>query len=417
MPRKLEPGVEKRNFILNAVEGGLFISSGAFTSAQTVLPALVTRLGGTNVEIGALGVISYAALFFPQILAARYTETQPWKKPWPVWIGLAHRMVVLVIGVEILSFGESRPALSLLLLLILLLVQQILVGITTPGWFDLIAKVTPPNRRGRLIGLRTSLGGASAFIGSLVLTWLLVHFQYPLNYALAFFLGYSLQMASLAVQWQLVEVEPSTIMQRRPVSEFLLAIPAMLRENQAYRKFLASSALLIVAAMPIGFFTVYGLRHFDAPEAVVGEFTLTMVATQVVSALANGYLSDRFGNKIVLILAGGSMLLASIIASVAPTLGWYRLVFVFLGINLGSEVMARYNIAVEFGPPEQRSTYIGVMNTLLAPFYFSGLLGGWFVDRFGFVPLYAIACVFSVVGLAALTLRVKEPLGMRHRDR
>ena len=405
--------VEKRNFVLNAAEGGIFISSGAFTSAQTVLPALVARLGGTNFEIGILGVISYAALFFPQILAARYTETLPWKKPWPVWIGLAHRMVVLVIGIVILVFGETRPGLSLTLLLSLLLIQQILVGLTTPGWFDLFVKLTPPNRRGRLIGLRTSLGGASAFLGGLVLTWLLVQFRFPLSYALAFFLGFALQMISLVVQWRLIEEEPSRIMPRRPVAEFLYAIPAMLRENPAYRTFLFSTALLIVAAMPVGFFTAYGLRHFDAPEAVVGEFTLTIVATQVVSALGNGYLADRFGNKIVLILAAGSLLLATVTASLAPTLGWYRLVFVFLGINLGSEIMARYNIAVEFGPQVQRSTYIGVMNTLLAPFYCMGLFGGWFIDRFGFVPLYAIAASFSILGLIVLTLKVTEPARRR----
>ncbi len=405
---------ETRNFVLNAAEGALFISSGAFLSAQTVLPALITRLGGSNVEVGALGVFSYAGLFLPQIFAARYVETLPRKLPWALTYGALHRLVVLLMGASILVFGVSRPLLALWLLLGFVLVMQILVGISTPGWFDMFTKLTRVTRRGRLIGIRTSLGGASAFVGSLVLTWLLGNVSFPLSFACAFFIGFALQTASLAVQWNLVETVPSRTVPRRPLSEFIRAIPQVLRTNHAFRLFLGSSALLVVATMPVGFFAVYALRHFGAPDIIIGEFTLIIVATQVVSALVNGYIADRFGNKVVLILAAGAMLCATLIAFVAPSTGWYRLVFLFVGVVLGSETMARYNIAVEFGPPERRSTYVGMMNTLLSPMYLSGLAGGWLIDRLGFHTLFAVAAGFSLLGIWVLVFRVRDPRRAAH---
>ena len=70
----------KRNFLINLFEGALFIAGGSFISAQTVLPALVNRLGGGNLTIGALGVIVWIGLFIPQTFAARYAQAQPWKK-------------------------------------------------------------------------------------------------------------------------------------------------------------------------------------------------------------------------------------------------------------------------------------------------------------------------------------------------
>ncbi len=78
-------------------------------------------------------------------------------------------------------------------------------------------------------------------------------------------------------------------------------------------------------------------------------------------------------------------------------------------MNLGTELMARYNLAVEYGPPEQRSTYIGLMNTVLAPFYLSGIVAGWIVDHFGFTAMFIISMVFSVAGLYVLARRVVDP--------
>ncbi len=400
---------EKRNFLLNVAEGALFISSGGFVSAQTVLPGLITRLGGTNVEVGVLGVLVYAGLFLPQIFAARYVETLSWKLPWALTFGLLHRLVLLIIAVVVLVLGDRHSQLALWLFLGLYLLMQLLVGISTPGWFDMFSKLTRVTRRGRLIGIRTSLGGASALVSSLVLTWLLANVAFPRSFAFAFFLAFAFQSLSLVAQWNLVESAPSPTVPRKPVFAFLRDVPAVLRTNHGFRLFLVSSGLLVVATMPVGFFTVYALRHFGAEDSIIGEFTLIIVATQVISALVNGYLADRFGNKAVLLFAGAAMLVASLLAVIAPTLGWYRLVFLFLGIVLGSEVMSRYNISIEFGPTEKRSTYIGMMNTLLAPMYLSGLLGGWLADTVGFRGLFLIAACFSLVGLWLLATRVTDP--------
>src|SRR5512135_3197401 len=90
-----KPGdILRRNFIINIFEGGSYISSSAFVSVQTVLPALVARLGGSNIEVGALGVIGWVFVFLPQIFAVRYGDTLPWKKPYVVWLGLAQRSVI-----------------------------------------------------------------------------------------------------------------------------------------------------------------------------------------------------------------------------------------------------------------------------------------------------------------------------------
>jgi len=359
--------------------------------------------------VGALGVMVYFGLFLPQIFSARYVETLPWKKRWTMTMGGTHRSLVLVMGVSILVFGGSKPDVALWVFLALFTLMQVIIGVATPGWFEMFAKITPARKRGRLVGARNSVGGVAALFCGLALTWLLAVYPFPLNFALAFFAAFLLQMSSLATQSRLVEAEASPTTSRRPFFAFLKELPGVFRDNPPFRRFIESSALLTLATMPIGFFTVYALKQFRADESVVGEFTLMMVAIQVVSALVNGFVADKYGNKSALLVSAGALLCASITALVAPSLAWFRLVYLFLGVNLGTEIMARYNMSIEYGPARQRSTYVGLMNTALAPFYLSGMVGGMIIEWLGFGAVFALGALFSVAGLLFLVYRVVDP--------
>jgi len=242
-----------------------------------------------------------------------------------------------------------------------------------------------------------------------VLTWLLATFDFPLNYALGFFIAFGLQISSLIVQMNLVEGEPARVTERRPVFAYLRRLPEVFRANRNFKYFIISSAFLVVGNMPIGFFTVYALRTFSADESMIGQFTLSMLMTQAVSALISGFIVDRYGNKRALMIAAFGMLGATLWALAAPTLGWFRLVYVFLGANVGTELMARYNISAEYGPAEQRPTYVALMNTVLAPVYLSALAAGMVSDLFGYRTLFFVAAVFSVVGIFLLMARVRDP--------
>jgi MFS family permease len=408
MPNRTER-IGRRNFLLNLFEGAFFIAGSSLISSQTVLPALVTRLGGGNVAVGAVGVILYVGLFLPQLFAARYAQTLPWKKPWALGFGAVVRCVVMLIGVLLAFAGSMTPSMVLALFLLLFALQQMAIGVCTPGWFDLFAKLTPVSRRGRLSGLRTSFGGFAALLCSMLLTFLLTVLPFPWSYAAAFFAAALLQWVSLGLQFRLVEETPSPVMPRLAPGEFRRQLKAVLKSNREFRVFLLSSVFLVLASLPTGFFTVYALRRFQAPESAVGEFTLLIVSVQVVSALVNGYLADRYGNRVVVLMAGTAMLLASIWAVFAPTLAAFRLVFVFAGMHLGSELMSRYNMCVEYGPTEQRSTYIGLMNTFLAPVYLCGLAGGWVSDRFGYETLFVLGILSSLAALTLFLFRVKDP--------
>lgn len=416
MKHRSSAEVEKRNFILNFVEGALFSSSVGFMSTQTMLPALIVKLGGSNIEVGAIGVITAVGLFLPQIFAARYVETHAWKKPWAIKYGLIQRVVVLVAGVSIFVFGGHAPRTALWIFLALYALNQIMLGVTTPGWFEMFAKMVPVHKRGRLTGIRSSLGGIGAFLCGITLTWYLTRFEFPLNFSLAIISVFVLQGASIVVQLFLIEAEPSPTVERKPFFAYLQQLPQIFRDNIPFRNFILAMIVQIVATMPVGFFTVYALQRFSANETIVGAFTLAIVAVQVVSSLGIGALADKFGNRLALLIAATALFLANVWAMFAPSLDSFVLVFIFLGINLGAELLARYNIAIEYGPPEQRALYIGVMNTVVAPFYGVAMIGGAISNALGYTALFLIGTIASCVGIGMMLFIVREPRTFaRHR--
>ena len=399
----------KRNFLLNLLEGTLFTSAGSLNSMQTVLPALVAQLGGSNFHIGAVAVVGYGSFFLPQIFAARYAEAAPWKKTMTIRIGAMHRGVLLALASVLLIWGRRSPDTVLFLFFVLYGLNQLLAGMTSPFWIDFFGKLTPLRLRGRLVGLRASTGAVGALMCGLALTWLLGFFPFPTNLGVALLLAAILQFASLVAQIFVHEPDPSNVKPISPLGEYIRSLPTFFRHDTGFAAFIIACALYVLGGIPVGFYAAYALRSMHAPGSMVGGFTVAMVLVQIGSATANGFLADRYGYKIPLLVSGLSTAIASLTAIAAPSAEWFYLVFIFVGINIGSESTARSNMAIEFGTEHQRASIVGLLNTMLAPCYFVGILGGSMVDVFGFKWLFVFGALSSLAGFFVMSKFVHDP--------
>ncbi len=401
--------LKRRNFILNVFEGGTYISANGFAAVQTVLPALIARLGGSNLEVGAVMVAGFSFQFLPQIFSARFAEASPWKKPGTLLYGLLQRCVMILMGVMLWLLGGRYPSLTLTLVLVLYAVNQAFSGIASPFWVDFIAKLTPPHWRGRLIGFRTSMGGGGGFVAGLILTGILASISFPGNFALAFVLAGLLQSVSLVIQSRVVESTASEVAPREPLVSYILTLLEIIRRGREFFLFIVAMALFILGSMAVPFYTVYAVRQLQAPEEMIGAYTTMMVVIQIGSALVTGIVADRYGNKVALMIAGGGLALASFIALITTSPALFLIVFLFLGVNVGSEVMSRYNMAIDFAPERRRSTFVGLVNTILAPMYLAGILGGIVGDLFGYHAVFLISLVCAGSGVLVLWFFVKDP--------
>jgi MFS family permease len=403
-----EMSQKRRNLRFHYIEGSLYMASLGILNVQTVYPSLVRRLGGSDIAIGLLPVIAFGVYLLPQILGANYASRDPLRRAFVLRLGLLQRLMILLLGVSVALLGAGIPSLALTVFFVAFTVTQILSGLVAPAWFDFLTKTIPPGMRGRLLGLRSSTGGLLSVLSSLLLTAAFAHLPFPESYALVFAVAFLWQISSWFVLRKVVETEPSHVQAPLPLIALAAKIRGILAAHASYRRFLVASALSTIGLMGAAFFMVAALEQSALEDSAVGLFTTIAVGSQVVSALALGWLGDRFGYRSPLLVCSGAMVAATALALVAQGLWTWYPVFALTGITVGAEMVSRFNFAVDCAPDHERALFVGVLNAWLAPWYLTNIAAGWIGESFGYGPLFVIGVTFAVAGFVALA-RVKDP--------
>ena len=196
----------------------------ALIPVQTMMPALIKRLGGGDVLIGTWPVVVYLAYFLPQVSSANYSVRSQYRKSMVVKFGFIQRLDILLLACMIALWGASAPTLSLALLFLIYISNQATSGTISPIWMDFLAKTTSPERRGKILGWRVSLAAMLALANSLILTAMLTILRFPYNYASAIGLAFLFQMGSLAAQYKVVEEKPSPVSAPVHLCRFVLPL-------------------------------------------------------------------------------------------------------------------------------------------------------------------------------------------------
>jgi MFS family permease len=399
------------NLFVNGLDLVFFTLGLSLVSRETVMPALVSTLTDSKLAIGLIPAIFSLSYYLPQLLVANFSERLRYKKPFVMLIaGPGERGAYLLIALVIWLLAEPSPELALVLFFLLLAVGGICSGTVTPAWYDIIAKTVPVQRRGRWAGISNSLGAFCAVGGALLVGQILERRAYPDNFALIFLLAFAAWLVSY-LGLALIREPPSlAVKERIPLVRYLGQLPAILRADHNYRRFLISRSTVHLGALASGFFVVYGQERFQVDGADIGLFTAVLVGSQALMNLLWGALADRAGHKLILSIAPFLMALAVINTWLAPAGPWLLLTFALVGAYLAAENVSAFNIIVEFAAEENLPTYIGLTNTLLAPMLtLAPILGGWLATSRGYGGLFGTAVTVAVLG-GLLTLRwVREP--------
>jgi MFS family permease len=111
------------------------------------------------------------------------------------------------------------------------------------------------------------------------------------------------------------------------------------------------------------------------------------------------------------------MVCAVLNAWLAPSTAWLAVTFLLLGMYSAADSVSAFNIIVEFCAPEDRPTYIGLTNTLLAPMLTLGpILGGWLATTLGYPGLFTTALVIAATGGLMMVSWVREPRAVLIRE-
>jgi MFS family permease len=383
----------------------------SFAAPATILPAFAAHLGASNLAIGAIPAVMTLGWFLPSLFLAPHTEALPRKLPFILRYTIWERLSLPALAGVAFVLAEAAPRLSLALLLFLMLAMAGVGGALMPAWMDVIGRAIPTTLRGRFFGAASLLASAGGLLAGAATTYLLAAFPEPQSYGLCFLAGSACLAGSYLALAAAREPAADSLRAPVPLGTYLGRIPALLRRDRNLVWFLVARGASTVGAMATGFYTVHALRAFGAPDWQVGVFTTLFLAGQMAANLTLGWLADRAGHRVVLALGVGALAAANVAALATTAAGPFGVAFLLAGVHHATISLSARTILLEFtDDPDERPTYVGLANTALAPLAFTApLAAGLMADRLGLPVVFALSAAVSLVALALLLARVREP--------
>lgn len=407
-----KPSIVRRNFALNVVDGAVFTFGLGFASRSTVLPVFVKNIGGDSIAISLIPVLWILGFNMPQIAIANYTSRVSPKKPLLLKTGLGQRLPWLLLAVVTFTMIEAVPAgVALPLFFLLLTLAAVGGSLNLPVWFDIVSKITPVRMRGRMFALRTVLGGVLGILAGWIVERILATWASPYSFGLLFGLAFGAMMISYVFITLLEEGDRTLPKERVRYRTYLRSLPAILRRETNFRNFLIGESLLVAATMVEAFFVVDAIESLSLPVSYAGRFTIVIMLSMVVGTLIFGYLADRWGHRINLVLAAAWMIVACGAALLANSVEVYYVAFVASALTLGLRTISRLPIIAELCREEDRPTFVALTNVVTAPFVLAGVAGGWLANVHGYDAVFIGAGLIAVAACAWLGLAVREPRG------
>lgn len=398
------------NFIVNLLDVTTFWFGFSLISATTIVPLYISQLSDSPLPIGLAAVIAQASWFLPQLFTANLVERLPRKKPVIVWFGLLLERLPMLLLVLSAVMAVRWPGVALVVFLVGYAWRGFGAGITATSWQDLIARCFPVTRRGRFMGLSLFAGTVAGTGAAALSAWLLDSLPFSRNFAINF----AIAAVFLFLSWSFISLtrEPEVALraQRRTGREFAAELPAIMRRDHNFRRFLIARTLLAFGALGTGFVTVAAISRWDIPNSTVGLYTAALLIGQAVATPVFGLLSDRFGHKMTLEMGALAAVIAFGAAWLAPEPIWYFGVFALLGVQNGAIIVAGILVIMEFARPEKRPTYAGLANTtvglasLAAP-----LVGAGLAAVLGYDLLFASSAIITLASLLLMHFWVREP--------
>ncbi len=380
-----------------------------FASTTTVLPEFVRQLTGSAVLIGLIISLTEGAWRAPQLLIANWLANKPRKKMYLTRAGLIGRPAYLLMALALVLGVAKAPTLAVVLFFVLHTAMYLTMSVDSLVWWDVLAKAIPAQRRGRILGYSTALRGVISIAAGLLIAYLLGDSGpgFPTAYTICFAAGGMCFMLSL-LSWLFVVETAEAVVEKRPTwSDYGKQISAILRSDSAFRRLLTVRLLSGFNGLALGFFGLFAIDKLGFAPASLGLFAMVQTVSGILAGLWFARVSERSGNhRIVQIatLLSATGPVVALIFLIAPDLLWtplYSWTFASIGMFQTAQFVGFDSLNVDLAPPGQRTTYVGLFNTISSLVIIWPAIGGWLLQQTSYGLLFGLTAACLLVAHAA----------------
>ncbi|OGO20415.1 MAG: hypothetical protein A2Z14_16440 [Chloroflexi bacterium RBG_16_48_8] len=341
----------------------------AFIAADTVMPVMVKSLGGPSWLISLMPTMLIFGIGWPSLFTAHYAERLPRVKPFILATGFLQRMPYLVAALSLFFLIEKYPLIVLFFVALAPFVSGMITGLNFAAWMKLISRIIPENRRSSSWAMRNVItSGIGICAGGIILS-VLKRSPGPAGYGILHLISFGFCMLSYVLQAMLHEM-PSPDQShaaRYNLGENLRSLPALIKFDQRFRNFLCMRMLTLGIYIMTPFLAIHALSILEKGEDFLGHFVIAQMLGGIVGNIMAGFLGDRYGGKLPLVIARIILLAVSLMAVVNTTEWGFMTIFFLFGLGFNSDHVGMSTMSIEISPTDRIVTYISLLYATTAP--------------------------------------------------
>jgi len=392
---------QRLNYFVFMWHAILLSITATFTEVNTILPAMIIKVGGNEFHIGILTTIMVGIPLISQLLFAGFLHSRPRKKPYLI-LGINLRVVALgLISLTILSISRFSLTQALLLIygeLLLFTVSGAFAGVS---YIDIIGKSFTPNVRRSLFLNKQIISSSGILVSALITREILKSVGYPNNYFTLFIAATIALFVASAGFYMLKETVVTEDSDQPTLLATLKSIPDRIKSDSNLKYYIIVANLLGVGLVLLPFYVSFAKTQYTLEPKLIGNLLLIQIGGMILSSFLWKILVRKHGFK-------GILYILSVLGAVLPFLAFifgtflpvsaYLTVFFLSGMVLSAQKVTAEAVLVEISSDKDRALYSGILGTFNLTVALLPFIAGALISRFGYVPLFTIAVISPLIG-------------------
>lgn len=393
----------RKNFTAHTIEGGLFMVGMAFVAGTTVLTVIIKEMGGPDWLIALMPIMMSLGMIIPQLGVAHLVEQMPRHKPIVVLGGVLLRIPYLLCGLFLIFAAKDRPILAIISVALCPFISGLTNGISVTAWQELIIKTIPPKRRASLWAARNIIGSLGGLAAGSAVVHVLSRWPGVVGYGVLHLIAFGFLLISLILFVRFVHEIPYP---KPPnphsvgMMQNLRAIPALIGNDRRMKLFLLNAFFWSGIFILLPFVSIHALAQMNKPVSFVGYLVTAQMAGQIIGNLLAGWMGDRTGGKIPMVLGRFGFLAISLWAIVAQSPWEFLTIFVVMGFSIMCDHVGGSTLGMEICPPQKRASRLAVMaiitiGSMLIASQVSSIVFWLSSQNFSIVAMITSGCVLA----------------------
>jgi MFS family permease len=399
------------NYTVNVLDGAFFGLAMGFASFTTVIPLFVATMTDSAILIGLIAAVHVMGWQLPQLLMAQSVQRLVRFKPMVMWMTIHERIPFLGLALIALFYTQLGGLPAIILTFVMLVWQGFGAGFTANAWQNMIGRVIPSDHLATFFGIQSSAANLLASGTAIAAGLLLERQPFPYNYMLCFLIAFGIMVAAYGVLALTRESPRERIITRESQAPLWESIKKILIRDRNFGWFLVARTVVQFGMMAFAFYMVFAATRLGAGEYALGILTGVLMIASVVANPLLGWIADRWSRKGILEVGAICIFLSAMFAFYAPTLEWMYPAVILAALANTAFWTISMAITLQFGHEDERPTYVGMANTLIAPAtIIAPLIGGWLADFTGYYQAtFLLAALSGLLAAVVFHFFVEDP--------